>query len=235
MKYDSEMLRKKIAAMQGITAVNKDHDGYFQPSMNQGSGSAVLRFLPAMPDEDFPFVRIWNHAVKVDGKWFIDNCPSTLNQPCPVCESNTALWKSGNKDLASARKRKLYYHSNVLVVRDPKQAENDGKVMRFKYGKTIFDKIDAALNPVFPDTIIVNPFDVDEGANFRLRVTQNGNFPDYGKSSFEQPSPMGDPEQVEAILSQRTSLAGIVAPDQFKSYEELKAKFDPIIGAAKVA
>ena len=216
-------------------AVKKDSDGYFQPFTDKGNGSAVLRFLPAMPDEDFPFIRLWNHAFQVDGKWFIDNCPSTLNLACPVCEANALLWKNGHKDVASLRKRKLYYISNVLVVRDPKQSENDGKVMLFKYGRKIFDKIDSVLNPVFPDTAILNPFDAEDGANFRLRITMSNGFRDYDKSSFEQPSPMGDPEQVEAILSQRQSLVEIIAPHQFKDYDELKEKFDRIVGAAKAA
>ena len=97
--------------MQGTTAVKKDSDGYFQPYLdNNGNGSAVLRFLPAFPGEDFPFVRIWNHAFQVDGKWLIDNCPTTLNRPCPVCESNTALWNKGNKDVASIRKAQNELH-----------------------------------------------------------------------------------------------------------------------------
>lgn len=215
--------------MAATKTIKKDSEGYFQPSLDKnGNGSAVLRFLPGLPGED-EFVQLFNHAFKVEDKWFIDNCPSTLMQACPVCESNAALWSKGNTELVSIRKRKLYYISNVLVVRDPKQAENDGKIFLFKYGKKIFDKINSALNPLFPDTEPTNPFDVEEGPNFRLRITQNGQFRDYDKSSFDAPSAMGDPEQVEAILSQRSSLAEIIAPQQFKSHAELKAKFDKLI------
>jgi len=236
VKNDIEVLRKKIAAMQGTPAVKKDSDGHFQPYLdNNGNGSAVLRFLPAFPGEDFPFVRIWNHAFQVDGKWLIDNCPTTLNRPCPVCESNTALWNKGNKDVASIRKRKMNYISNVLVVRDPKQPENEGKVMLFKYGVKIFDKLKDAIDPQFPDVLPMDPFDAYEGANFRLRITMNSGFRDYGKSSFDEPSAIGNEDRIASVLDQRQSLVEIIAPHQFKDYDELKEKFDRLVGAAKAA
>ena len=215
--------------MATTNVVKKDSDGYYQPAIDKsGNGSAVLRFLPELPGED-PWVRLLNHAFQVDGKWFIEHCPSTLNQRCPVCEANAVLWQSGNTELVSIRKRKLYYISNVLVVRDPKQPDNDGKVFLFKYGVKVFDKIKSALDPQFPDTEPMNPFDEEEGAHLRLRITQSNGFRNYDKSSFDGPSAIGDPEQVEGILSQRQSLAGIVAPHQFKSYDELKAKFDKML------
>lgn len=232
IKNDLDVLRKKIAAMTA-SAVKKDSDGYYQPSIDKsGNGSAVIRFLSALPGEDFPFVRIWNHAFQPNGKWFIENCPSTLNKSCPVCEDNALLWKSGNKDVVDKRKRKLYYVSNVLVVRDPKQTENEGKVMFYKYGKTLFDKIKDAIDPTFPDALPMDPFDPYEGANFRLRITQKNGFRDYDKSSFDEPSEIGSEDVIASVLDQRQSLAEIVAPHQFKSYDELKAKFDRMVAQA---
>ena len=235
VKQDLNALRNLVNAMAGTTtAVKKDSDGYYQPFLNNGNGSAVLRFLPAMPGDDFPFVRIFNHAFQLD-RWFIENCPSTLNLACPVCEANAVLWKSGNQNVVSLRKRKMNYISNVLVVRDPKQAENDGKVMFYKYGKTIFDKIKEVLDPTFPDSLPLDPFDPYEGANFRLRITHNGNFRDYDKSSFDEPSEIGNENVVASVLDKRQSLVEIIAPHQFKSYDELKAKFGRMVGEAKAA
>lgn len=227
-----EELRKRAAEMAGAGTVKKDHADYFQPFIDKsGSGSAVLRFLRELPGED-PFIRIWNHAFQLDGRWFIENCPSTLGQDCPVCEANAELWRDGNTDVVEKRKRKLYYHSNVLVVHDPKQTENDGNVFLFKYGQKVFKKILGALDPQLPDTEPMNPFDEEEGANLRLRIVRNNGSRDYSGSSFDVSSPMGDPDQVEGIFRQRQSLADIVAPHQFKSYDELKAKFDRMVAKA---
>jgi hypothetical protein len=231
-KKQLDDLRKMVAKMVATNTHKKDSDGYFQPFVDgkTGNGSAILRFLEALPGEEWPFVLLWNHSFKIDGTWYINNCPSTLNLPCPVCEANTVLWKSGKSEVVSARKRKLYYHSNVLVVRDPKQPENDGKVMLYKYGVKIFGKIKDAITPPFPDTLPMDPFDSYEGANFRLRITEKNGFRDYDKSSFDDPSEIGTEEYIASVLDKRQSLDEIVAPHQFKPYEELKAQFDKVIG-----
>jgi hypothetical protein len=233
---ESDVLRKKVAAMAATSAVKKDSDGYYQPFIDKsGNGSAILRFLDPLPGEDFPFVQLFNHAFQVDGKWFIENCPSTLKRPCPVCDSNAVLWKAGKTDVVSQRKRKLYYISNVLVVCDPKQPENDGQVMLYKYGVKIFGKIKDAIDPQFQDTLPMDPFDCYEGANFRLRITQKNGFRDYDKSNFDEPSEIGNEDVIASVLDKRRSLAEIVAPHQFKSYQELKAKFDRMVGETKAA
>src|SRR5664280_1661750 len=126
-KYNLEELRSKVNAMAATKTVVKDSEGYYQPfTDNNGSGSAILRFLPPLDDEEFPFVQLYNHAFEVTSKWFIEPCPTTLQQPCPVCEANSLLWNGPDKSVASLRKRKMYYVSNVLVVLDPRQPENEG-------------------------------------------------------------------------------------------------------------
>ena len=236
MKYDFEKLRSKVNAMAETKTVVKDSEGYYQPfTDNNGIGSAILRFLPQLQDEEFPFVQLYNHAFQAQSsKWFIDLCPTTREQPCPVCQANSALWNGPNKDLASLRKRKMVYISNVLVVRDPKQPENEGKVFLFKYGATIMLKLNEVISPGSPDTDPIDPFDAEEGANFRLRVVSKGGFPDYDRSSFDPPSPI-EPDIVESVLNQRRSLAAITDPSQFKTYDELKRKFDQIVAVAKTA
>jgi len=232
-------LKDLIAKMNAMTksAVVKDSEGYYQlPTDNNGCGSAIIRFLPPLPGEDVPVVNMFNHAFRApSSKWFIDACPTTLNQPCPVCESNHALWNGPDKNLASLRKRKLYYISNVFVVMDRNMPENEGKVFLYKYGVKIFGKIKDAITPPFGDVQPFDPFDPEAGANFRLRMTLNGNFPDYDKSSFDAPSAIGDEDVIATVLGQRRPLSAIIAPSQFKSYDELKRKFDQIVGLPKAA
>ena len=237
MKYDLDTLRSKVNALAATKTVVKDSEGYYQPFTDEkGIGSAILRFLPAFQDEEFPLVQTYSHAFQAQSsKWFIDLCPTTLTQPCPVCEANSALWNGSDKSVASLRKRKMYFISNVLVVRDPKQPENEGKVFLYKYGSKIMGKLNDAITPPFPDADPIDPFDAEEGANFRLRIVQNGGFPDYDKSSFDALSPIGDEDVIATVLGQRRSLSAIIAPSQFKTYDELKRKFDQIVAAAKTA
>ena len=164
----------------------------------------------------------------------------TLNQQDPVSELNSELWNSGveaNKDLARKQKRRLSYYANVLVVKDPANPSNEGQVMLYKFGKKIFDKIKDVMQPQFEDETPVNPFDFWEGVNFKLKARQVDGYRNYDKSEFEStPTPVAESDEaIEELWGTQHSLAEIVDPKNFKSYEELKTKLDMVLaGGAKV-
>lgn len=234
-KTTLDAIRQKVKSLSVRSTFDKDSARQYQALVDgTGNGSAIIRYLPALPGDEYPFVQIYNHAFQgLMGKWFIEPCPTTLGLPCPVCEANKLLLNSGtdaNKKLADSRKRKMNYLANVFVVKDTKAPEKEGKVFLFKFGVKIMDKLKDMIAPPFGDTEPIDPFDAEEGANFRLRVIKTGSFPDYSKSEFEKPSPLGDAQAIEAALKQRYSLSEIVDPKQFKSYDDLKAKFQQVCG-----
>ena len=218
----------------------QDDDRYWKAERDAaGTGSAVIRLLPAKSGEAFPYVQIWTHGFQgPTNKWLIDNCPTSIGEPCPVCKANTVLWNSGqesDKKLASARKRKLNYISNILVVNDPKHHENDGKVFLYKYGKKIFDKakemVDPPADPLGDTVQPIDPFHEEEGSNFKLRITKVDGFPNYDRSSFDtSTSAIGDEDTIAEILGQMYSLEELVDPSHFKSYADLKKRFDMVNG-----
>lgn len=198
-----------------------------------GNGQAEIRFLPPPKGEDLPWVQIWTHGFQgPTGKWYIENCRSTIGEDDPVNELNNKLWNSVTDDDADERKqarrqkRKLQYISNILVVNDPQNPENEGKVFLFKYGAKIFEKIKDLMKPEFDDSDPINPFDFDEGANFKLRRSKVAGYPNYDKSAFSKQSALfgGDEDKQEEVWNAQHSLAAEIAPDQFKSYDELKKK-----------
>jgi hypothetical protein len=200
-----------------------------------GNGFAVIRFLPACEGEEIPWARVFSHGFRgPGGDWFIENCPTTLGQKCPVCEANSVLWNSGiesDKEIARARKRKLRYISNILVVSDPAHKENEGKIFLYNYGKKIFDKITESMTPQFAGEEPINPFDFWKGRNFKLKVRTIGDFPNYDASEFASPSALfeGDDAKLEKLWKQQYKLNEFVAPAEFKSYEELQTKFSQVI------
>jgi hypothetical protein len=198
------------------------------------NGYAVIRFLPAPDGEDLPFVKIYSHAFQGSSGWLIDNCLTTLNQKCPVCEHNSGLWNSGmdsNKEVARKQKRKLTYVSNIYVVKDPANPENEGKVFLFKYGKKIFDKLTEAMQPEFEDETPIDPFDFWTGANFKLKAKNVAGYRNYDSSEFaSQGALLNDDDAMEAIWKKQYSLAEFVSPDQFKSYEEMKKRLESVLG-----
>ena len=196
LKRQSGNLDKLAKAVEALNQTNPDKsDNYWRPEVDKaGNGMATIRFLPAPPqdgDDALPWAKVFSHGFQGPGGWFIENCLTTKNEQCPVCEHNNKLWNSGveaNKQVARDQKRKLTYVANVYIVSDPKHPENEGKVKLFKFGKKIFDKITEAMNPAFEDETAINPFDLWEGANFRLKIRKVEGYQNYDKSEFESPS-----------------------------------------------
>ena len=236
-----DKLTKAIEATQSGSseAGSKDDTRFWQPSVDKsGNGMAVIRFLPAPAvdgDDALPWVRTFSHGFQGPGGWFIDNCLTTLNEKCPVCEHNNTLWNSGieaNKEIARKQKRKLSYVANILVVSDPSNPDNEGQIKLFKFGKKIFDKITEAMNPEFADEKAINPFDMWEGANFKLKIRNVEGYRNYDKSEFADKSALleGDDEKLEELWKKEFSLKEFTDPSNFKSYEVLKAKLDKVLG-----
>jgi hypothetical protein len=224
----------------GTQATSKGDDKFWKPEVDKaGNGYAVLRFLPAPQGEDMPFVRIWDHGFQGTGGWYIENSLTTLGQEDPVSEYNSKLWNSGHeedKEVARKQKRRLNYVANVYVVQDSANPTREGQVFLYKFGKKIFDKLNDAMNPQFADEAPINPFDLWEGADFKLKIRQVEGYRNYDKSEFASVAPIASStgalseEEMEAVWSQEHSLQEIVDPKNFKSYNELKAKLYKVLG-----
>ena len=227
-------LSKKIQA----TSEKKSYkdDRFWRPELDKASnGYAVIRFLPAPPNEDLPWAKLYSHGFQGKGGWFIENSRTTFGEKDPVSEMNSELWNSGiesDKDIARARKRKLQYISNILVISDPANPQNEGKIFLYKFGKKIFDKIQEAMEPEFADEKAVNPFDLWDGANFKLKVRKISGFINYDKSEFDSPSELfdGDDAQLEELWKKQYSLTAFTDPSNFKSYDELKQRLMEVVG-----
>ena len=198
-----------------------------------GNGYAVIRFLPAPKDESVPWVRIWTHGFKGPGGWYIENSLTTLGKDDPVSKANTALWNSGidsDKNIARERRRKLNYYSNIYVIEDSLNQQNEGKVFLFRYGKKIFEKITGVMNPEFADETPMNPFDLWEGANFKIKMRQVDGFPNYDKSEFTDVWPLsGNEKEMEELWNQQYSLSEVIEEKNFKNYAELEARFNTVV------
>ena len=190
-KKDVDQMMEKLNAAAGAKQSFVD-DRYWKLERDKSSnGYAIIRFLDSPEKEDFPFVKIYTHGFKGKGGWYIENSLTTISQQDPVSEANSELWNSGidsNKQIARDRKRRLQYISNIYVVQDQAHPENEGKVFLFKYGKSIFDMIQAAGEPQFEDETPVNVFNLYNGANFKLKARKADGFVKYDKSTFEESS-----------------------------------------------
>ena len=210
-------------------------DRIWKPSVDKsGNGYAIIRFLPEPEGCELPWARIYTHAFQGPGGWFIENSLTTLGQKDPVSEHNSQLWNSGsdaNKDIARKQKRRLSYYSNIFIVSDPANPENEGRVFLYKYGKKIHDKITEAMKPEFADETPINPFDFWEGANFKLKIRRVEGYQNYDKSEFSSPSALFDDDaKLEEIYNKLYDLNEFTAPDKFKTYDALKTRLENVLG-----
>ena len=207
----------------------------WRPQLDKsGNGYAVIRFLPPCDGENLPWAKLWSHAFQgPTGQWYIENSLTTLSQKDPVSEHNTRLWNSGvesDKEIARKQKRKLQYYSNIYVVSDTKNPDNEGKVFLYRFGKKIFDKLMEAMQPAFEDETPINPFDFWKGANFKLKIRKVDGYWNYDKSEFDNVSTLSDnDDELEKIYKSQYSLDEFTAPTNFKSYDELKTRLDMVL------
>ncbi len=233
---------KLVKAAEAVSTTKKESNSYgddrfWKPTRDKaGNGYAVVRFLPCTEGEDLPWVRYWDHGFKgPNGLWYIENSLTSIGQPDPVSEMNSVLWNSGreeDKTIARDRKRRLHYVSNVLVISDPSNPENEGKVFLYKFGKKIFDKIMEAMQPAFEDETPCNPYDFWEGADFKIKIRKVEGWVNYDKSEFASPSSLhdGDESRLEDVYGKLYPLQDFLKPENYKSYDELKTKLNRVLG-----
>lgn len=209
---------------------------FWKPGIDKaGNGYAVIRFLPEIDGEDSPFVSVYSHTFKGKGGWLYENCPTTIGDKCPICAANSELWNSGiedDKNIARNRKRKLSYVSNVLIVEDPANPENKGKVFLYQYGTKIFQKIQSLAHPEFQDEVAVDPFNFWTGADFKIKIRNVGGYTNYDRSEFSAPAPLfgGDDKKLEELWKKQYPLKPFIDKSQFKSFDELSERLKKAVG-----
>jgi hypothetical protein len=234
-KKSLEQLTSELSKVSGNQGEKKSDERFWTPTVDKaGNGYAVIRFLPAPVNEDVPFIRMFDHGFQgPTGSWYIENSLTTIGKQDPVSEYNSQLWNSGiesDKEIARKQKRRLHFISNVYIVTDSGNPENEGKVFLYKYGKKIFDKLNEAMNPQFADEEAVNPFDLWAGANFKLKIRQVEGYRNYDRSEFDKSGALlNDDEELEAIWKKEHSLQEFLDLKNFKPYDELKERLTRVL------
>ena len=244
LKRNRGQIDRLTAAATATNTTTKSYvdERMWKPTVDkQNNGYAVIRFLPdGKEGSEVHFVRYWDHAFKgPTGKWYIEKSLTSIEQQDPVGEYNSKLWNSGiesDKETARRQKRRLHHVSNILVVSDPGNPENEGKVFMYQYGKKIFDKLMDAWSPEFADETPMNPFCMWEGADFKLKIRDVEGYRNYDKSEFAASRAVSDSdERLEEVYDKCYDLSEFTDPENYKSYTDLKRKLFEVIGEAEVA
>lgn len=236
-KANASSLSERMERMEGGRKNYKDDRIWKLSTDKSGKGAALIRFLPPTEGEENEIVQVYKHSFgSKSAGFFIENCPTTIGQKCPVCEANSALYEANRGDDAKGRTRNLKYYANIIVLEDKANPENNGKVFIYEFGKQIFDKIKRVVTPESSlDVSIPDPFCPINGANFVVRAKKVAGFLKYDESAFVAPSPLfdGDNDKINGVWKKQYPLAPFVHPSAFKSYAELKNRFDKVTGKLK--
>ena len=238
LKAKANDMSALVGAAGSTTTEKKSYgdDRMWKPTVDKaGNGYAVIRFLPAVEGDDLPWAKYWDHFFQgPTGQWYVEKSLTTIGKDDPVSEMNSKLWNTGieaDKDLARKRKRRLHYVSNIYVVSDPENPENEGKVFLYTYGAKIFEKIMDSMQPKFQDESPVNPFDMWKGANFKMKIANVAGYRNYDRSEFANAEALNaDDSVLEGIYNQQHSLNEFTDPSSFKSYSELNLKLTRVLG-----
>lgn len=231
--HASDILAK---AVQNSTVKKQDDSLYYPERDSTGSASVIIRFLPQKNTDAVPFISKYNHIFKLknSNKWLWEACPTTVGKDCPFCERNSKLFTSGNSNMvqvARERKRKKEYYANILVIKDPKSPEKEGRVFIYRFGQSIMDFLTNAISPKYEDEPKFNPFDLWEGADFYLRIRRDEvkKQVTYADSKFATPSELfpDDDAKKEAVLEQCYDLSEKCLKN-LKSYSELDEMAKPL-------
>lgn len=227
--FNWDSITEKMSSMDKKGGYSETDLNLYNPKVKEdGTYDAIIRFVPS-PDTELPFALVHNHSFKgADGRWFIRNCPKTLNKKCPACERASKLWNDGDESAARDRFKKFSAYSNIYVVKDPQNPENEGKVFIYRYGKKLYELIKSKMVPGNEIDEPVMVFDYDNGANFKLKIRSktaevNGkkkSFPNYDASEFMSPSRLDD-KVVDLIESKLLPLKPYIDDSKFESYESL--------------
>lgn len=163
----------------------------YSPSADKGKEGvykALIRFLPnpVNPVES----KLMKYYVWLtdpsNGEGFSVDCPSTKGQKSILKDMYWKLKKSESvKDQEIADKqlsRVETYYSLVQIVKDPNAPELEGKIMVFKFGTKINQKIEAQLKPEYGTPI--NPYDLFEGKMFALHIVKKMQWNNYDNCEF---------------------------------------------------
>lgn len=210
------------------------------PFDEEKGGTATIRFLPSADGAtEMPYQKVIRHYFQgPNGKKYTEASLRTLGKPDPLADLNWRLYQTeveSNQKQASAQKQRHRFFANILVIKDPANPENEGKVFLYEYGPAVDNLVQELLFPdetLDPDAESVNPFDVFDAPNLVIKVKPQSLgkaiVPNYDKTAFA-PKHTAVPN-IEEHLKNLHSLKEFIAPDKFKSYEKLSQILVSVLG-----
>jgi hypothetical protein len=235
---DWSSLEKNLGEDAKGTKKNYKDDRFWTLSRDENdNGGAIIRLLP--DPEGVPFEQMYSHAfqsydaVAKKKRWYINNSPSIIGLDCPASDLWSAIFREGSEEGKMEAKnfsRKIQFYTNIKVINDPANPQNNGKIFIWKFGTKLKDKIMAALNPSETDRAmgeepkqLFNPL---SGCNIKLKIAKVAGFLNYDGTTIGEESSIYDnaDEAKEDIINNAHILSEFKKEEAFETYDELLSK-----------
>lgn len=212
----------------------KDERFYTLTKDKEGSGAALIRFIP--DSERCMIKRLYkiNTTITKNGKkrFVSEFSPTNIGQPDPFQEEWQRLWNEGLKDEAKKYGRGVRYITNIKIIKDPACPENEGKIFLYEMSGSMKDKVQNSVDPSEQDRALgATPkelFNPLKGNSFRLVAKKGTN----GQINYDSSEVVNDvtsiydsvEQAIEDIKVNSHKLSDLLKPENYLSYDELKKK-----------
>jgi hypothetical protein len=195
-KATFDMFDVSINNIKDTTTTSIDQDLYkpTPESGRNGTYASIVRFIPFWKDTHNPIIKKWTIFLEdpVSGKKRTVDCPSSVGEKSVLRDLFFKYWNSNSvreKELANKFKRKQTCYSLVYIVKDENNPDLEGKIMVFKFGQKILEKIINEMSPKIGKER--KPFDPFNGRPFSIIVSKKGGYTNYDESYFlDEPWPL---------------------------------------------
>ena len=153
-----------------------------------GKYTACIRFVPWYKDPANSIVIKQQAYLKdpLTGKGRYIDSKRTVNEQCPIADAFWNLYNTKNAALMDFAKANISlnttYTALVQIISDEQHPELNGKILPWRFGKTIWDKLYNEQHPTMG--IAYNPFDIINGRYFAINVIQKGGWNNYDNCGF---------------------------------------------------
>jgi len=152
-----------------------------------GVYQSIIRFVPWYQNPKNSIQEKWVSwlvdPVTLKGR-FID-CPSSVGKQSLLQDMYWKLKKSESvqeQKKADVFSRRQNFSTLIQIIKDENQPELEGKIMVYRFGRKIWEKVNAELKPIIGEPH--NPFDLLNGKVFGLVITKVADFNNYDQAKF---------------------------------------------------
>lgn len=182
----NDLFNPKVKLEDSSTGVTE-----FRPNYKKGQGGVYYAHIRFIPNPADPIGKSIIHKYTAYIKNPLTNqgtsvdCPSSVGQPDPIVDAFFALKKSPNammQEMSSNFSRKSSYASLVQVLKCDAEPELENKILVWRYGQKVYQKIYNEMNPKIGTP--TNPFDLINGRIFEVNIHEVSGYNNYDNCQF---------------------------------------------------